>query len=180
MCRYAITEPPIELGHLVSKLRSSVTAQENENKLNTTATTTSSETFFVDRRFRSWDNYISYNNRNTGRNRPIRARRPQGPCYICRRKDYISYNHSQEEQDQQKARFRARNQGRYRSGTSPNARLDLEYKQYVSAFEGVDSEDEFEAQFLASLPRDPESSSPEPEEDATATTFLTSATLLSD
>ena len=76
-------------------------------------------------------------------NQPSRPqRRPR--CFICKKEGCWSSHHSAKEQEDSKARFRARNQGRLNTRAPHLARnFDKTFRQYLATYEGNDdSEDE--------------------------------------
>jgi hypothetical protein len=105
-CRYAVSEPPDKLGPLINKLQSSIAAYEKENEV-----TDATQIYFTDRRYYRQNRY---GNRRTRQDQ----NQLQGRCYICKRSDCRSWKHTQEEQEQSKAKFRARNQGKFNNKAS--------------------------------------------------------------
>jgi hypothetical protein len=102
-CRYAVSDPPADLGQLINKLQSSITTYEKEQQIDT-------ETFFTDRRYYSRDqpSHRPFGGRryDVGRNRGNRKDYsndykpdPNAPksCFICKRPNCRSWKHTPEE-----------------------------------------------------------------------------------
>jgi hypothetical protein len=124
-CRYALADPPQDLGIFINKLQSSITTYEAENP--------PAETYYTDRRYhsnQSNDRNRGYNNSRyrphqsttnrphrygSGSNRYDRNDRTdtRNSCFICKKPNCRSWKHTQEEQEAEKARFRAKNLRRF-------------------------------------------------------------------
>lgn len=83
-CRYAVSDPPPTVGALINKLQSSIIAYEKEN--------VQSNAYFTDRRYHK--NSPSSNIDTTRR------------CYVCHKEDCRSWNHSEQERDNYKNKFK--------------------------------------------------------------------------
>ena len=127
-CRYAVSDPPSDLGGLINKLQSSITSYEKEKEQESI-----SESYYTDRRFRK--------NKPQERNQP--QTRQNNTCYICKRENCRSWKHTQKEQEESKARFRFRNSSRLNTN-APNfeSRFNKAYQQYITEFEGDDEEED--------------------------------------
>jgi hypothetical protein len=134
-CRYATADPPEDLGHLINKLQSSIMAYEKEHA-NQVQVQDHTQAYFTDRRYYRQNRY---GNRRTRQDQSQR----QGRCYICKRSDCRSWKHTHEEQEQSKAKFRARNQGKFNNKASDfNKRFDEGFRQYIATYEGEESDDD--------------------------------------
>jgi hypothetical protein len=102
-CRYAISDPPANLGQLINKLQSSITTYKSEQQANP-------ETFFTNRRYHSQNppSYRSSGNRQYEPSRNFgtrndyskpRNRNDYAPksCFICKKPEYRSWKHTPEE-----------------------------------------------------------------------------------
>ncbi|RFU25514.1 hypothetical protein B7463_g10820, partial [Scytalidium lignicola] len=176
-CRYAVADPPSDLGQFINKLQSSITTYEKEQEQN--------ETFFTDRRYLS-KNSASHGrrnllNRNPGRytvNTPTFYRRNR--CFICKKEGCRSWKHSQEEQDEEKARFKAKNIGRFNTKVRDfDRRFEERFKQYIVDYEGDDSEEELETTFEALLVDD-NNTEPEQDDDVLTDVFTAFTTSFGD
>ena len=147
-CRYAVADPPSDLGSLIHKLQSSITSYEKEQE-------TQNETFYTDRRY-----YTKGNNQDK-RRFPRRSNRSDihNRCFICKKEDCRSWKHTPQEQATEKASFRAKYQKRFQPNQSNpssfNKRFDKTFRQYVSTYEGdgdsdsdLDKLDTFESLFM--------------------------------
>ena len=143
-CRYAVANPPGELGQLINKLQSSITTYEKEQQHG-------NETFFTDRKYHSRN--PRYDRRNGGRRHNhvsthVSTSRyrdrvdPTKPCFICKKPGCRSWNHTPEEQAAEKARFRARNLHRFKNTNSRDfdKSFNSTYLQYVTEIEGEPDE----------------------------------------
>ena len=135
-CRYAVLDPPKGLGELINKIYSLIIAYEKEQKYDSTS-------FFTDRRFHSKSRdrrpgtrpTTSYRGRNSTRN-------SDKTCFICKKPDCRSWNHSTEEQEESKRCFRERNKDRFRISTPGfDKKFNKSYRQYLSLIEGDDDDD---------------------------------------
>ena len=142
-CRYAISAPPETLGELINNLYSSIINYEKEQNDPTSA-------FFTDRRFHSNTGGRSQSRGNRRFNsRPINlyrgsstTRNDSNTCFICKRPDCRSWNHTPEEQEESKRRFRERNQEIFKANTPGfDKKFDRAYRQYLSIVEGEDDDD---------------------------------------
>jgi hypothetical protein len=139
-CRYAVSDPPTDIGALINKLQSSITTYEKEQALTLTGNTAA---FFTDRRYHR--NASSFRPRYTGTRNSYGSSNNRGKCFICKKPHCRSWKHSQQEQDDEKARFKAETASRLNpTGKSdPNTRqfdrrFNERFKQYVSEYEGDD------------------------------------------
>ncbi len=175
-CRYAVSDPPNDLGHLINKLQSSITSYEKEQEQNT-------ESFFTDRRYHGRD--LPYNNRPENRNEPNRygsnrsiPYKPHGKCFVCKKPRCRSWKHTPQEQQEAKDKFKAKYGGRFNSNTRDfDKRFNNRLTQYITEHEGDgDSEDELNNTFEA-LMIDVSDSEPERPNDncrTDTTTYITS------
>jgi hypothetical protein len=156
-CRYAVSDPPADLGLLINKLQSSITSYEKEQEHNT-------EAFFTDRRYHSRNapsGRPGYRHNSNRFNRSP-SYQQRGRCFICKKEDCRSWKHTPEEQRDSKAKFKTKNIGRFNPNIRDfNRRFDTHFSQYVADYEGEDSEDELHNSFEALLV---ENSDSEPEE----------------
>ena len=83
-CRYGVSDPPRQLGPLINKLQSSITAYEKENP-----TPTSSSQFFTDRR------YYRHKDTNTNNRR----------CFVCGKEGCRSWKHPDKEKNNARAKL---------------------------------------------------------------------------
>jgi len=96
-CRYAISDPPADLGTLVNKLQSAIIAYGKEKDIDKTQT----QVYFTNRRYYREDNFKS--NRNRDRNRPYN--RPTPRCVVCKKEGCRSWKHPKKEQEESKNKF---------------------------------------------------------------------------
>ena len=173
-CRIAISNPSEELSTLINKLQSSVIAWEKE-----TPRTTAS--YFTDRRYYRGPQQRR-TDRNVDRNEDSKLQRNQtyrkARCYICKREDCRSWNHS----DTDRNKVRAKWKEKFNSRT--NGRLtnqsDDRFSQYVALYEGdsdtsSDIDDIFEELVLNTEPS--QDSTTTASTDMTATTTTSSSYL---
>jgi hypothetical protein len=126
VCRYAVSDPPDNLGQLVNKLQSSITTYEKEQQITT-------ETYFTDRRYHSQNppNHRLSGNRQYGPSRNFGTRNDYSKpcncndyapksCFIYKRPECRLWKHIPEEQEAEKARFKGRNVYRFRSRNTRN------------------------------------------------------------
>jgi hypothetical protein len=161
-CRYAVSSSPTDLGQLLNNLQSSITAYEKEQEQPQNDGTA----YFTDRRFHSRnqpDRQRGGRQHSSGRDyaSPVRHFKPNydrstpRSCFICKKPDCRSWKHTPEEQDAEKARFRARNISRFsnktRSSRDFDNRFTAAYLQHVANAEGETngdaSEDELGEEF---------------------------------
>jgi hypothetical protein len=135
-CRFAVSDPPSDLGALINKLQSSITTYEKEQSLG-------AETFFTDRRYYSRDQSNRFN-RFRGRY-PRTNNHQRGVCFVCRKEGCRSWKHTPQEQEDSKAKFKSKNLRRFDPNTRDlDRRFDNAFKQYIVDFEGeLDTDDEF-------------------------------------
>jgi hypothetical protein len=183
-CRYAVSDPPADLGNLINKLQSSITSYEKEQEQEQV-----SGAFFTDRRYRS-NGQSKYKGQSNYKSRPS-TRRPYSrdayyphdasnrrTCFICKKEGCRSWKHAPQEQEEERARFKSRNLGRFNTNTHNfDGRFKEAYRQYVAEFEGDESSSEddlgdaFEALLVASDNQEDE----QPKDDtSTPTQFFTS------
>ena len=157
-CQVACSAPPAKLPDFVRSLKSCMTTYAaTQGNLSTNAFWTSGaqendddpDSFFgTDRRYR--------NNRNSGRSHPQGGNRFSGRsggnsrfskkiCYICKKTNCWSTNHSEEEQKKMKEEFRRNNANRFKGRTD---QFDERYRQFIALHEGFDDRT-LEDQFLA-------------------------------
>lgn len=152
-CQVACSAPPAALPDFVRSLKSCMTTYAATQCNSATFWTLGSygddddpESFFgTDRRYR--------NNRIDDRSRGSRfggrsggnSRFSKKTCYICKKPNCWSTNHSEEEQKKMKEDFRKNNAGRFKGRTD---QFDERYRQYVALHEGFDDKT-LEDQFLA-------------------------------
>ena len=106
------------------------------------------ETFYTDRSYHTKDG-PKYPDRNQkGR---YTQQRPSNICFICRKEGCRSWKHPQKEQEESKARFKARNFSRFNGNSSDfEKRFDKTYTQYIITIEGsTESEDDLDSDFQA-------------------------------
>ena len=141
-CRYAISAPASTLGELINNLYSSIINYEKEQNDSSTA-------YFTDRRFHSNTGARSQSRGNRRFNRPINSSRSRSAtggnpntCYVCKKPDCRSWNHTPEEQEESKRQFRERNQYRFKANTPGfDKKFDRAYRQYLSIVEGEGDDD---------------------------------------
>jgi hypothetical protein len=186
-CRYAVADPPADLGGLVHKLQSSITSYEKEQE--------STETFYTDRRYYPKDRPGTrsrapiqrpnrFNSHHT--NRPNSRFSAPNQCFVCKKEGCRSWKHSEKEQAAEEARFRSSYQERFKPSPGPDfeKRFQRSFRQYVMNYEGDDPDsdpgelDTFETLFMAnSTDSDPEIDPERQEQDTEA--FFTSIGSLS-
>jgi hypothetical protein len=118
-CQFAISDPPRELGPLINKLQSSITAYEKQNPDQIQA-------YYTDRRYygkeTSRDKYRTQSyepNRdhtrsyepNRDQTRPRFPRKPR--CFVCNKEGCRSWKHTEEEREESKTKFKTANRGRF-------------------------------------------------------------------
>lgn len=144
-CRIAVSDPPATLGELINKLQSAITTYEKEQQLQGS----NADAYYTDRRYRS-DSQSKYRDQSNYRGRPQRSysrnttNTNRRTCFICKKEGCRSWKHTPQEQDEEQARFKSRNQGRFNT-TARNfeRRFKEAYRQYVAEFEGdSDSEED--------------------------------------
>ena len=150
-CQFAVSDPPRELGPLINRLQSSITAYEKQNPEQTRA-------YYTDRRYYGRENnynrhrdrnYRNYDrNRDRDRNRLRFPLRHRPRCFVCGREDCRSWKHSAEEREESKAKFKATNKDKFNRFDN---RFDKRLNQYIADFEDdvMDSEEELEETFQA-------------------------------
>ena len=147
-CRYAVSDPPDNLGLLVNKLQSSITAYEKEVEKQT-----QTQAYFTDRRYHkkgSNDNHDR--NRNSYNHNPNQKPR----CFVCNKEGCRSWKHSEEERENSKTKFKTKFMNRYKDRSNNPRQFDNRFqerfKQYLVDYEGDDddgSEEEFNDMFNA-------------------------------
>jgi hypothetical protein len=143
-CRYAVSDPPADLGQLIHKLQSSITSYEKEQEA-------SPDTFFTDRRYHRLSDRRRQD-RYGGRSRPTSGRR--GICFICKKEGCRTWKHSQQEQEDEKARYQNRAQQRFGPGLA-DSKFNKAFHQYVAEYEGDSDSDEFGDALAALLEENP-------------------------
>ncbi|RKF65883.1 hypothetical protein GcM3_115021, partial [Golovinomyces cichoracearum] len=81
-CKYAVSDPPADLGQLINKLKSSITNYEKEREKELTKT----EAYFIDRRYYGKDNNKFYKSNNNSTNSERKSR----GCWICQKPSFRS------------------------------------------------------------------------------------------
>lgn len=120
-CRYACYMPSESIPGLINNLKSSIaTWDENQPK--------ETSQFFTDRRYHSRTNaqrpqYLP----RTSQPRPRFSTQDKKKCFICKKEGCWSSNHTKEEQESEKRRFKAQF----------NQRFDKYARQYIAEFEGA-------------------------------------------
>lgn len=145
-CRYAISDPPDSLGHLVNKLQSSITAYEKEQPSANT-----NGAYFTDRRFHGRNPPTQHSVPST--TYPPRATYPSpstNRCFVCSKENCRSWKHTPEEREQSKAKFRAKTTSRY-PRIKAGQYFNEKYDQYVTQIEGDESSDDGLAQGFETL-----------------------------
>jgi hypothetical protein len=152
-CRYAVSDPPADLGEFINKLQSSIITYEKEQDTNP-------ETFYTDRRYHSRNRQdhqqgqyrgrqntrqdTRQNTRQDTRQNTRQDTRQWNICFICKREGCRSWKHPEQEQEESKAKFRSRNLGRFNTRAPDfEKRFNKAYQQYIAEFEN-DSEKELE------------------------------------
>lgn len=129
-CQIACSTPPDSLNSLITSLKSSITTYEHAHKI------TEPSAFTTDRRYHS-NRLPSTQNRYRPQGRSNRLQNTRTKrCFICKKEDCWSTNHSESEQRQAKDRFKSTHASRFsnRFGT----RFEKSYRQYVMEYEGDD------------------------------------------
>ncbi|RKF60480.1 hypothetical protein OnM2_050041 [Erysiphe neolycopersici] len=127
-CKYAVADPPENLGALLNKLHSSIIAHEKENSEQTA--------FFTDRRY--------FNNQSARRNRRSSvSNNPNPRCYVCHKENCRSWNHKEQEKEACKAKFRYMLKGRLNSRPFNDKHFQDRFRQYTMdcEFSDIDNED---------------------------------------
>jgi hypothetical protein len=127
-CKFATYDPPNDVGDLINKLMSSISAYEREQG--------PQQAFFTDRRFHKAP-YDSSNRQGYRRGYSTRGGLPrrQARCFVCKKPGCWSWKHTGQEQRESKARFTAANKHKY-----PNAANFAEIMdQFIADFEGDES-----------------------------------------
>ncbi|RFU23765.1 hypothetical protein B7463_g12573, partial [Scytalidium lignicola] len=171
VCRYAISDPSGDLGQLINKLHSSIMSYEKEKEQEHNG-----ETYFTDCRYHT-NRGTSQRFNPRGLRRTTLYSQTQGRCFICKREGCRLWKHPQEEQDAEKAHFKARNIGKFSSSVcGSEQRFNEQFKQYVADCEGSDSEeDELGPTFETLFAHNDVETGPE-ELDQPETTFFTTTT----
>jgi Reverse transcriptase (RNA-dependent DNA polymerase) len=131
-CQIACSNPPDTIAELINKLHSAITTWEaihppESTQFNTSATIETreaeSDQFFTDRR------YHSKQPNQRPRFKPAASQSGKKACFICKKEGCWSSNHTKEEQEESKRRFKAQ--------LTQHSRFDKYTKQYITEFEGV-------------------------------------------
>ncbi|TQS38270.1 hypothetical protein Golomagni_01229 [Golovinomyces magnicellulatus] len=114
-CRYAVSDPPPIVGALINKLQSSIIAYERENF--------QSNAYLTDRR---------YHKKSSNSNIDTTNRR----CYICHKEDCRSWNHSDQEQNNYKSKFKEEFKNRIKPRSFNDKHFQKRFRQYTMDCEG--------------------------------------------
>ena len=148
-CQFAVSDPPQELGPLINKLQSSITAYEKQNPEQVRA-------YYTDRRYHGKDNNDRYRgnqyrtrprDQNRDRDRTRSRFTPRNKrCFVCDKEGCRSWNHTQEERNESKAKFKATNRDKF---SRFDDHFDKRLNQYIAEYEDddTDSDEELEEAF---------------------------------
>jgi hypothetical protein len=141
-CQFAISDPPSELGPLINKIQSSITAYKKQNPDQTQA-------YYTDRRYyKKGINQSRYNRRNRqDLYQPNFPPQYKPRCFVCNKEEYKLWNHSLEEIEESKARFKATNKGNFNKFDNC---FNKHLSQYIAKYKDnidIDSEEEIEEAF---------------------------------
>lgn len=163
-CRIAISKPSADFGELVGDLQSSIAAYDKEMNQSSTYLTDESAAWFTDRKFHRRNDYQSRDRHDRPPRQPyqrFRSSRPKRQCYVCHKEDCRSWNHSEEERERSKAKYKSR------FTNDSTRKFNDRFKQYVTECEGGE-DDDFERAIkdMAALTVDISDSEPDTEKPA--------------
>ncbi|KAI6247043.1 hypothetical protein HI914_05110 [Erysiphe necator] len=115
-CKYAVVDPPENLGALLNKLQSSVIAYDKENS--------EKIAFFTDRRY--FKNQGSRSNRYSPVSNNLKPR-----CNICQKENCRSWNHTEQEKETCKTKFRNMIKSRLNSRPFNDKHFQDRFRQYI-------------------------------------------------
>lgn len=140
-CQIACSDPPDTTADFINKLYSAITTWEalrptESAQFNTEDETTSQ--FFTDRRYHSRnqpDRRQQHQFTPRSEAKPTASMQPKKKaCFICKKEGCWSTNHTKEEQEESKKRFKAQ--------LTRHPRFDRYTRQYIAEYEGVQPSDD--------------------------------------
>ena len=145
-CRFACFKPSDTVTELTGDIRSSITTHEAILSKNT------STAYFTDRRFHQNGGHRQGKGKSTSKyqgNQRSRLSHQPKSCFICKKETCRSWKHTPEEQEESKAKFRARNKDKFNPKMHQfNKRFDEGFRHYLTAVEGEEDSDSDEEAFI--------------------------------
>lgn len=132
-CAIACSSPPPTLSGFISTLKTSIMTYERNHR------NTSTETFMTERRYQTNGNRNDRSNfRGSSNYRhshgPVKRFTRQKRCFVCRKENCWSTNHSEAEQQAAKDRFKNEHGNRFNNRFGKP--FEKSYRQYVMEYEG--------------------------------------------